>query len=163
MSEEILREADEVTEELLQLISSFSQEQLNQIPFEKSWTAGQVAEHLHRSDLLMVKALFGLVRPARRQPDQEVEKLKKIFLDFNTKLSSPAEIVPPDTVYKKENLLNDLKATRGRIREAIVNLDLTPICWVPPLGEITRLEIIHFVIYHTQRHIHQLRNIFLRL
>ena len=27
-------------------------------------------------------------------------------------------------------------------------------------GEVTKLELLHFVVYHTQRHIHQLKKIF---
>jgi dihydrofolate reductase len=33
----------------------------------------------------------------------------------------------------------------------------------PIFGEITKYELLHFVIYHTQRHIHQLTNISLRI
>ena len=35
---------DNVTSELLALVSSFSDEELNQIPFEGSWTAAQVGD-----------------------------------------------------------------------------------------------------------------------
>ena len=31
----------------------------------------------------------------------------------------------------------------------------------PAFGDITKFEILHFVLYHTQRHIHQLEKIFL--
>ena len=30
---------------------------------------------------------------------------------------------------------------------------------LPVFGEITKLELLHFVLYHTQRHIHQLKKI----
>ena len=30
---------------------------------------------------------------------------------------------------------------------------------LPPIGEITKLEVLYFVLYHTQRHIHQLKNV----
>ncbi len=38
-----------VTDELIQIVSSLDDEQLNQVPFTGSWTAGQVVEHVIRA------------------------------------------------------------------------------------------------------------------
>ena len=46
MTKETLRDFENTNVELLQLFSSFNQEQINVVPFEGSWTAGQLAEHL---------------------------------------------------------------------------------------------------------------------
>ncbi len=42
----IHKEIDETFAELQRLISSFDQEQINIVPFEGSWTAGQLAQHV---------------------------------------------------------------------------------------------------------------------
>ena len=46
MKETPIQEFEETTFDLGKVLSSFSQEEFNKIPFEGSWTAGQVAEHL---------------------------------------------------------------------------------------------------------------------
>jgi DinB superfamily len=159
MKKEILRELEGATKDLFQFISSFTQEEINKVPFEGSWTAGQVAEHLFRSDSSILAALYGTAKPAERQPDLHQEELKAVFLNFDIKQSGPEEIRPTGAWHEKEALLHSLEGTRARIFEAVSILDLSVLCIHPALGELTRMEFIYFVIYHTQRHIHQLKNI----
>src|SRR5215210_3064680 len=82
-------ELDNVTQKLMQLISSLDEEQLNTIPFEGSWTAGQVAEHLIKSNGGFAKLLFGPVKETERATDELVEPIKKTFLDFTINMDSP--------------------------------------------------------------------------
>ena len=50
------------------------------------------------------------------------------------------------------------KSTKKTIaKEEIANL--TDMVDNLPLGAITKLEILHFVLYHTQRHLHQMKKI----
>ncbi len=66
-------------------------------------------------------------------------------------------------IYAKDELINSLSGIIGQIREAVKTLDLTETCLLfsfPVYGEFTRLELINFVICHTQRHIHQLKKIY---
>ena len=156
----IVGELEAVTAELLEVLSTFDQAALNTIPFAGSWTAAQVAEHILKSDQGVLKTLHGRVKPTERPPDAGLEGLKATFLNFTTKLKSPEFILPSPAAQNKETLLQSLQSTRSSISRAADTLDLTQTCLdMPVLGEITRLELIHFVIYHTQRHIHQLRNI----
>lgn len=163
MNTEILRELEGATKNLFDLISSFTQEEINKIPFEGSWTAGQVAEHLFRSDSSILAAIHGTVKPAERQPDLRQQELKTVFLDFDTKLNGPEEIQPTGARHEKEALLRSLEGTRSRLFEVASLLDLSPLSIHPALGELTKMELIYFVIYHTQRHIHQLKNILQKL
>lgn len=159
METKIGEQVGAVSEELLELLSSFPAELINTIPFEGSWTAAQVGEHLRLSDRLLLKLLYGPSRPADRPPDSAVENLKNQFLNFGEKLESPTVIIPAAKAYEKAELLSALQESRKKLDEAIATLDLTAICESPVLGAITRLEIAHFIVYHTQRHIHQLRKI----
>ena len=162
MTNEILGEFEGVKKGLIQTISTFNQEEFNTIPFKGSWTAGQVAEHVYKSVSSFTKGLYGKVKPTTRQPDEKVEPIKKAFLDFDTKMSSPDFILPSSGAHDKNATLNSLENTMDKITDAIKKFDLTETClsFVPPvIGELTRLESIYFVIYHTQRHIHQLKNI----
>lgn len=158
--EAVLDKLTVTTRELLQMLASFSQQEINAIPFAGSWTAAQVAEHILKSDQGVLKTLHGRVKPTERPPDAGLEGLQTTFLNFATKLKSPEFILPSSAGHDKETLLQSLQSTRSSISQAAGTLDLAQTCLdMPVLGEITRLELIYLVMYHTQRHIHQLRNI----
>src|ERR1051326_4648869 len=106
---EILQQFDATTKELLQLLSSFDQEQINTVPFEGSWAAAQVGEHLRKSYARLPVILVNGVKPTERDPAQHIEEIKKIFLDFNTKLKSPEFIIPENKTYNKQQLISELQ------------------------------------------------------
>lgn len=160
MATEIFKELGNTTSELTKLLSGFTQEQFNLVPFEGSWTSAQLAEHLNKS-YDVAKLLFGQVRETTRPPDEKINEIKEIFLNFNTKMKSPDFIVPENKVYDKTALLSSLTTGIKKLEEA-KSLNLSETCTafaLPNIGELTRMEWICFVIYHTQRHVHQLKNI----
>lgn len=161
-TKEIHEKIDSTLTELIDLVSSFNQEQINRVPFEGSWTAGQLAKHMILSNSGFIQLLNGPVKDTEKAPDQMVERIKNDFLNFNIKMKSPEFVVPPGKPYELEYLLHSLEDTKPKLLEAIDTLDLTKTCiafQLPGGGFLTRLEAIHFVLYHTQRHIHQLKNI----
>lgn len=158
-STEFLQEFEAATDAYLEIVAGLSQEEINTVPFEGSWTAAQVTEHLYKSDNGMIKALTGPVQPTNRPPDAMVDNLRATFLDFSTKLKSPDFIIPVEGTHDKEALISAFKASREQIGKAIKTLDLTETCHLPIFGAPTRLEIIAFVIFHTQRHTNQVKHI----
>jgi len=149
--------------ELIELLSSFSQKQINSVPSEGSWTAGQVAQHLVMSGSGFAELLGGLAKETERAPGEFVAIINSSFLDFSTKMVSPGFVRPALTSYNKESLLRSLESIRESIIEAIKTLDLTETCLafeLPVMGYLTRLEALNFVISHTLRHIHQLKKIY---
>src|SRR5688572_12000129 len=94
MKTALIEEVDNTTRELLRLIAVLDHAQLNTVPFEGSWTAAQVAQHVFKSDELILKSLNGPGKPTSRPIDEGIQSIKETFLNFNTKLISPAEIVP---------------------------------------------------------------------
>jgi len=162
MKRELLTAFEKTMLELQERLASFDRQMLNTIPFEGSWTVAQVASHVIKSALFVAGPLFGKTHPAERDPCEKIELIKKIFLDFTTKLKSPDLILPSDEAQKKEELINQLKTASGKITVAIETLPLLDICEegaLPNIGEFTRIEWIYFIMYHTQRHIHQIENI----
>ena len=98
-------------------------------------------------------------KPAQRDPAERVQELRGIFLDFTTKFKTPDFILPTEDTYEKNILIARLNRSNERLREAAGRVDLSGIINLPAFGEITKLELLHFVLYHTQRHLHQLKNI----
>lgn len=162
MDTTIFQEMEQTTDELTELLSSANEKQLNGIPFEGSWTAAQVAEHLLKS-YGIVEILKTPQSKTSRAPGEKVEQLKNFFLNFNLKAKSAAAILPSKDLIEKENLLSSLKTRITEIKEVIQTKDLSETCEtvaLPVFGALTKLEWLYLILYHTQRHIHQLKNIF---
>ncbi|HEY3249903.1 MAG TPA: DinB family protein [Ignavibacteria bacterium] len=163
-NKEVLNDLEKTAEELLHTFSSFNKELINQVPFERSWTAGQVGEHLLKSNVMGV--LFGKVKKTERNPAEKIEPISDVFLNFNFKMTNPDFNTPTQTEHNRENVLSSLQKMEQKIIEASKTLDLSETCLdfeLPGFGELTRLEWIYFSIFHTQRHTHQLKNIFQKI
>lgn len=161
MNTEVLNKFDKTTGELLELLSSLTEEQLNIPPFENSWTAGKLGDHLYRSYNVM-QILTGTVEDTDRAPDEKLPEIEKLFLDLSIKMDSPKEILPSTKPIKKDTLIDGLKERIASQRNIILTKDLSKICKdfeIPEYGPFTRLEWIGFNTVHTQRHVHQLKNI----
>ena len=151
---------DETNGEFLQLVSSFDDDAINTIPFKNSWTAAQVADHVTKSNRSVIQSLQVAGKISKRGADERADELKQLFLNFSTKLHSPDFILPARDIYDKEKLLSDLKDSIDEIRYLSESVNLFESLDHRAFGDITKLEILHFVVYHTQRHIHQLNKIF---
>jgi len=160
MSENIASQINETNQNLFAQLDSFDEQMLNKVPYADSWTAAQVANHLTKSDRFINQLLNGPTRSTSRPPDQYIKKLSDIFLNFESKMKSPDMIVPDDRIFGKPELVNDIKSIRAQVLESASKVDLALTTTVDsPLGESTLLEILHFHLYHTKRHLHQLKKI----
>jgi hypothetical protein len=158
-TKELFVSLDETWSELLKLISSTDSSTVNTVPFKDSWTAAQLATHVTKSNRAIAQGLNMEGKPAERNPEEGVPNLKKMFLDFNTKFQSPEFIIPENTRYNKEAVIATFKKSIDQLRAARTKVNLIEIINLPVFGETTKLELLHFVLYHTQRHIHQLKKI----
>jgi hypothetical protein len=162
MHQLLLSEFTSAADELVSLLFSLNEDQLNKIPFEGSWTAGQVGHHLLKS-YGVAKILNGNTAPAKRPADEKIREIKKVFLNFEIKMKSPEFIVPSSDHIEKEKLINGIKSKMETIKNFLGSKpDLTLICLdteLPGTGNLTRQEWIRFMTIHTQRHIHQLKKI----
>lgn len=156
---EIQGEFEAAAEEFLQIISSLSEEQINTIPFEGSWTAAQVAEHVIKANTGIVSALKQEGKIADRNKSERAEELKKLFLDFTTKLQSPDFVLPTQNTYQKETLIADFRLASEQLIDAVKIANLSEIVKDSALGDLTKYEMLYFVTVHTQRHVHQLKGI----
>jgi hypothetical protein len=107
----------------------------------------------------MTRAMHMDAKPAERDPGERIEQLKKIFLDFSKKLTQPDFIVPEDQIYEKQSSIEELNKSFTQFKENVNSANLNDLVEGLPLGSITKFEIIHFVLFHTQRHLHQMKKI----
>ena len=151
---------DETLQGFIDAAASFTAGEFNAVPYKDSWTPAQVAQHVSMSAGGFNDLINGPVAETQRSPDQQVQEIKETFLNFDIKMQSPDFVVPEDKVYNQEELLAGLRVIKANIVQSVQKLDLTPTCTafdLPVMGKLTRLEAASFVLYHTQRHIHQLK------
>lgn len=161
MNTDVLKRFDIATDKLIEQLASLSEEQLNTVPFEGSWTAGQLGNHLYKSYNIM-DILNGNVEETDRDPAAKLAEIEKTFKDFSIKMNSPEMVLPTTKHIEKERLLSSLKERIEQQRETIENLDLSKTCLdaeIPGGGPFTRQEWLGFNTIHTERHNHQLKNI----
>jgi hypothetical protein len=162
MKNDIVNELKSTKIELLETLGRLSDGNINTIPFEGSWTGGQVAEHVLMSSSAVAGALSSPAETAERDSNQHIELFSQVFLNFDHKLKSPDFILPSDKPKDKQSLIQSLKETFEKIEQAAGSGDLDLICTsfdMPTIGKLSRRELTWFTIVHTKRHIHQLKNI----
>ncbi|MEO8861795.1 MAG: DinB family protein [Ginsengibacter sp.] len=150
---------DETWAELVNLIKSTNETSVNLVPFKGSWTAAQLVRHITKSNKAIAQGLDMDGMPVQRDPEEGVAKIKNMFLDFDTKYQSPEFIVPENIHFERERIITALQKSIEQLEKASDKVELTEMINLPIFGEVTKLELLYFVLYHTQRHNHQLRKI----
>lgn len=159
---DIITEFEETQSELIAVLNGFTENNFNMIPFEGSWSAAQVAEHLLKANSGTILTLSGGSKDSVRQADEKAETIRSIFLDFSNKMHSPDFILPSSEPKEQEEMITHHITTGDKLRKIITDEDLTRLCTdfeFPDLGHLTRYEWICFVNSHSKRHTYQLNNI----
>ncbi len=155
----LINNIEQVTDTLVQLLLRVDEQHLNNKPGPDRWSIAQVADHITLSNNSIAKALALKGKPVDRNPGERINELKSIFLDFSKKFQSPEFIVPTKDIYDSDLLLKELQKSIKRIRERMYEDDLDELINHPAFGNISKFEILHFVLYHTQRHLRQINEI----
>jgi len=160
--QQVLAETDAALSGLTNELSAISDSRINEVPFEGSWTAGQVAQHMIMCNSGFANMMHGPVTDTERPVDKLIPRLKADFLNMDVKFKSAPFLTPEDKKYEKDELIATLNNIRSNILESIEATDLSKTITafeLPVYGKLTRLEAANFVIVHTQRHTQQLKNI----
>ena len=156
---ELLSTIDETVTELQHLVLAIDENKINTVPYKDSWTAGELLRHVTKSTDAIARAMKQSGKQAQRNAGEKIPGLKKAFLDFSHKMNSPEFIVPEKANYEKETGIKELKQAFKELSENTIGANLNEIVDGFPLGEVTKPEMLHFVLYHTQRHLHQMEKI----
>lgn len=156
---QLSQDISSVFDEVIAILNEVPQDLFNEVPFEDSWTIGQVAEHIAICSRGIPDSH---VKEAERHYDENVETLKAIFLDMSQKAKADPAVTPHLPPHQKEDLLEKIKANKLLLSKTIDDKELSPICLdmeFPFMGYLTRYEWLRFVQVHTQRHLNQVKNI----
>lgn len=149
---------EQVMEELIQLLESLSEDQLNHRFVPGKWTPGQLGVHLYKS-YASIAVMKGRTEISDRPIDEKIPKIRSVLLNFEENYQAPSEVIPTEDLINKEKLLNALRKRIIQHREIWKKADLSCLCKdfaIPDYGYFTRLEWLAFNTYHTLRHVQQL-------
>jgi hypothetical protein len=155
----IFKDIELAENKFLEVLNAFDPQQINAVPETDSWTAAQVAVHLSKSTGSIAGALHTIGNKAARQADKMVPALDVMFLNFDTKMNAPEFTRPAIQDYLKEDVITETEMAYQQTIEAGLQADLTELFTLPGLGELTKYELLHFILVHTKRHTHQLEKV----
>lgn len=137
----------------LQLVSDHD---FNRKPSAKKWSIAQVVDHICLSNQSIIKALVLDGMEVDRDPAERIGELKDVFLDFTKSYESPSFILPEKDIYNRQELMHELLYSLRQIHRLMYKTEMNVIINHPAFGDISKLEILHFVLFHTQRHLRQI-------
>ncbi|SHH71478.1 DinB family protein [Flavobacterium defluvii] len=163
MNTDVQKNIVETFKKLNEIFSKFSENEINQIPFQGSWTPGQVVQHIILACSGYPKLFGGKTEKTTRKPDEKIKDIEGLFLNFSIKMDSPVFLIPEKKEYSKNELSLELLRIESELLDCAEKYDLTLTCLdfqVPGFDKFTMYEWIDFALVHTQRHTHQLNTIF---
>lgn len=159
-------EITETFDELLRVFSRFGESEINRVPSEGSWTAGQVAEHILKSGRGLPKLFAGKTEPASRPVDEKIPDIRAMFLNMELKMQAPEFNRPSAGPHDKNRLSEAIQKLKTEL-EQCAGTDAPDLLYtdfaMPVFGHLSRREWLAFVAAHTQRHTLQMQNIEKRL
>lgn len=156
---ETITATGEAVSELSKLMHSVDDDKVNTVPYKGSWTAPQLLRHVTKSISGMAQAMLMDAKPTDRGPGERIQELKTVFLDFSKKMQSPEFIIPEEGIYEKQPAIDELDKAFHQFKDNANKANLTELTEGLPLGPITKLELVHFSLFHTQRHLQQMKKI----
>lgn len=131
-------------EAMVSAIEKYKDEDFNKIPFEGSWTGGQVCEHVKLSIEGMPELFQGKTEASNREPDEKVAMVAGVFLDFDKKYDSPEFIIPKQKSYDQNQFADFFSEYGKNLEELAAKLNMAKICLdfeIPGFGhDATRIS-----------------------
>ena len=85
MKTDVQKDIVETFKKLNDILSKFSENELNQVPFQGSWTPGQVVQHIILACSGFPELFAGNTEKTTRKPDEKIKDIEGLFLNFNIK------------------------------------------------------------------------------
>ncbi len=164
---ELIKEIEHVHNDFNNALSKFSEEELNKIPFEGSWTAGQVAEHIIKSNEgILTQLLNGKSKSTNRPYDEQIGMIQEIFRG-KEKMKSATALEPGQPPHSLDELLKTLQQQKEQQIETVKDKDIKVLVseleFPPSPNGLTRYEWLILMMEHAERHRNQIDNIYKEL
>ncbi len=160
-TQQLRDDLDANTALLDQKLYSFTDEQYNTPRKDGGWSAGQIIAHLLKLEELICQVIDGEARAADKHYDEQVSIIKTVYENHDRKLTAGETILPDPEVrhWDKKAQLMKLNDHREKIKQILDTKPANEVCTSFRhhfFGEMTRYEWGYFIIYHCERHMHQI-------
>jgi hypothetical protein len=166
MHEEIIRELEQSSANLLESVSKLSDHQLKYKVNPHMWSIHECFEHIVITEIAVYRILMqhnpeaagagsGTEKIGR-------EKMESLLSNRSIKTEAPDDVKPVGRFSSLEELIEKFNSNRERIKEALKNNLVvfdSRIIIHPTLGEMTKKDWLHFMIHHCERHCRQIEEI----
>jgi len=164
ITENLISQLEDSTRELEAFLALPSENEVTYTPSPTYWSVLDVLEHLFLRERMVLKFTLSTSAKQLTEGPKEIfgtERIKTIFTNFERKFRAPEMIAPtqqfPDWEPLKQLYMENRKALRLAI-EAQASTLQTSYFAHPLMGDLTKYEWIHFLIYHSDRHLVQMKN-----
>ncbi|MEO1053257.1 MAG: DinB family protein [Bacteroidota bacterium] len=160
--EQIIKDINENTEVLIDQLQRVPEDIFNSHPDTDTWSVGDVVEHLLKIEKGAVNILTGDSQHTDRDYKEKVEIITTAFLNFERKLKSGGPVNPTNNTKVKDEVIEKFAQYRAGLVGMLSDVDLTLeyTGFSHRLtGYMTGYEWIYFLIHHTTRHVHQIKEI----
>ncbi|MFC3199926.1 DinB family protein [Parapedobacter deserti] len=158
-AEYISKEVHTVFDAVIAALETVPAHIVNEVPFEGSWTLGQVAEHI----IICSQGVpDSKSQHAERAYDEKAADLRAMFSDRNQKSEADPQVYPKETSHNLRQLIVQLTHNKERLLQIAGGKNLTALCLdmeFPFIGYLTRYEWLTFICIHTQWHLNQITDI----
>jgi|AntRauTorcE11897_2_1112592.scaffolds.fasta_scaffold03828_2 hypothetical protein len=147
------------SQNLLETLIEFPEAHFNEQPEAVKWSAGQIAEHLIKSEADVAKYFGKDAESTDRDPKQKIALMKEKMLNAQQCFSAPSLVAPDGANGNRQQLIDTLQDIRQRLAGMIEIEDLTKTLSAsdhPGFGSLRRIEWLYFNIYHAERHVGQI-------
>jgi uncharacterized damage-inducible protein DinB len=166
MHEEIFRELDQTSKNLLESISKLSDQQLKYKVNPQMWSIHECFEHIVITEIAVYRILMQH-NQGNSSSSSETErigkaKMEKLLNDRSIKTEAPDDVKPVGRFSSLDELRDKFISNRERITEALKNNQVvfdSRVIVHPVLGEMTKKDWLHFMIHHCERHCKQIEEI----
>lgn len=156
----LLKQLEEVREELLRLIEDLTDEQANRKVIHDGWTIVQVLDHLVRTEQAVAHHIL-TVKHQEVSKDSIKKRPVHLILKRDKRASVQfSSLTPREEFQTLSSLCNQLKQTRGSLIHAIDQIGMDQLVSKaaehPIFGTISLAQYVEIVYLHEERHIEQI-------
>lgn len=159
----LLQDLDTNTTLFLDILDTIPDRKLHAKNDKTAWSIMEVAEHMLMMEETVCHALQGDTRPLDgRGPDAKLPQLESVFLDLQTRTQYRNPENSAVTYADVRKFAADFRANREDIKQALADKDIRQEFAGyehPHFGFLTGLEWLHYLVVHTERHLHQINRI----
>ena len=157
--EDIVTSIEVVVMQIFGLAGGLTAEQLNQVPGPGIWTIGQILAHVDKYLHFIPETMQMQGQEVERDPTAMAVVFRQTFLDPTIKFKSPEMLVPENKLYEFGELFHSVSSRLELMRQRAMSVDLLVEIEGLPMGPVTKIELLLFTFYHSQRHLWQTRKL----